>query len=218
MEPFRFKECVYIIEPTGQRAATLREFSSLLRDVPPASIFFHMHQSYLHMSLEAPEFMNDFSNWAAVSLEDRALAEKLANVAPFEFGSIDPDLRRRLSEIVDTHIAQHPEKADLPAKPFFFNSATTLIVDGPMVDDLLGLRSELASVHVSSIYFHVFFARLHHHQATDDFSAWVEQNYEAPAMVRAIRSIDPYMHTLESLRGILVRVIDRFASEVRRRA
>ncbi len=221
VEPFRFKECVYLVEPTGRWAGTLREFCRYLRTVPASSIFYHMHQYFLRSHFETPDFTNDFSNWAASHLEERALAEKLANIDPFEFASIDPHLRNHLLGVVEAYLNERPKVGDVPVTPFYFESSTTLVVDGPIANDLTELRTELAEIETSSLYYHVFLAHVDsgrgNGNGNDHFIRWLERNYDAQPLIDEILAIDPYMHSLEELRSLILRALDRHLPHVRQR-
>lgn len=220
VEPFRFMQCVYLVEPTGRRAGSLREFCDLLKVVPASSIFYHLHQSFLRHHFDLPDFTNDFSNWVATALGERALAEKLANIAPFDFERIDPDLRAHVCTVLNSYAEQHVASEHIPVAPFYFENATTLVIEGPLATDLTEFRAELATIETSSLYYHVFLTR---HQngggrQSDEFSDWLERNFEAQPLVAALRSVDPYMHTLEELRALVLSFLDRFSGQIRPRS
>lgn len=210
---FQFKECVVQVELTGRRVNTLREFATALKEVPPGSIFHHMHHFFFRHHLELPDYSNDFSNWLSTGIEDRALAEKFANVAPFQFSSVE-ELREHILSILDGYLALHPELGDRRTETFYFDTATTLVFSGLQVYTLAEFRSELARTEVSAIYYHFYEARLRRRLKTDDFTHWLEQCFIAEPLVKAIRGVDPYMHSLEQLRAIVLRLFDRYASNV----
>jgi hypothetical protein len=207
--PFQFNYCVVQVELTGRRAFTTRDFARLLGEVPNSSIFHHLHHTFLRNHLELPEFTNDFSNWAANELEDRALAEKLANVAPFHFPNVE-ELRGHLKSVVEDHMRARPQLADITVAPFHFDSGTTLVLTGETVNTLHDFKTALAAIETSAIYYHVYEARLRKHSDSDDFSGWFEDYFDAPELVAAIRGIDPYMHSLEHLRQLILGIIDRW--------
>ena len=211
--PFQFKECVVQVELTGRHAHTLREFSTGLREVPAGSIFHHMHHFFFRHHLELPDYSNDFSNWLASGIEDRALAEKFANVSPFQFSSVEA-LREHILAILDAYMAQHPELQDRRTETFYFDTATTLVFSGLQAYTLAEFRSELARTEVSAIYYHFYEARVRRSLKTDDFTHWLEQCFIAEPLVKAIRGVDPYMHSLEELRAIVLRLFDRYAGSV----
>lgn len=216
---FRFQRAVTQIEMTGLRASNLVEFNTIVRSVPDACIFHHVHQAFLRQHTVHPVFTNDFSAWvAARGSEQLPLAEKLANIAPFDIASLG-ELRRLIAEEVANFIATHPAGGAAPGPIFYFDLATTLVIPGNAVASMAALRVELGRCDASSIYYHFFEARMRRHRPVDDFSQWIEHVYEAPKLVAAIRGIDPYMHSLEELRILLIHILDRFGGEaVRRRA
>jgi hypothetical protein len=214
--PFQFRECVYLVEPTGRAAATAREFLQHLEEIPWPSILYHIQQSFLRHHFDLPVYTNDFSNWAATDLEDRVLAEKLANITISDFESVDTALREHICTVINDHLLHSP-LADVKVTPFFFDSATIIILKGPVALNYQEFRAELARVDETAIYFHCYAARWLQQgtAACDDFSYWFERNFEVPALVSALRGIDPYMHSLEGLRTLILRQLDHYAPSIR---
>jgi hypothetical protein len=82
-EPFEFTDYALLVMPTGRSASNLREFLNGIREVPVGVIHHHLYGAALHHQLRAWDHPNDFAIWAAESLEDHALAEKLAALDPY---------------------------------------------------------------------------------------------------------------------------------------
>ena len=91
IEPFEFKQCINISKSTGTKAVSLRELRDRLSSVSDESIFHHTYQYFLKGHIL--EYTNDFAHWAGESLEERALAERLSNIDPYDFKNIT-DLRK----------------------------------------------------------------------------------------------------------------------------
>jgi len=200
--PFRFFECTGLIRPTGKHAQDLSELLSLIRIVDPGVIYHHTHQYFLKAAVEAPEYYNDFAVWAARSLEERALAEKLANLDLYAFSGIEK-VRAALTEIVVSYLGENP--APRPARPgdaFYFNDAVTIVAEsGFAAESLPAFLEALDRVGTSSVYFHFFEARFRLRRPADDFSIWIEGDLGRPDLARKIRGLDPYQYSLEGLRG-----------------
>lgn len=208
---FHFYESVSIVKLTGQRASTLEELVNLLSEVDHEVIFHHMHQYFLKERAEAPDYPNDFAQWAAESLEDRVLAERLANVDPFEYESLE-ELREALIAIIDDHLEAQPYPRPVMAgKEFYFNQTFSLIMPtGKEAITLSQFREHLAQVDDSSIYYHMLEARLRLHKRGDDFSEWLEDCLGLSDLAGRIRRIDPYFTTLNDLRKEILALVDHY--------
>lgn len=206
--PFRFLECTSLIQPTGKHAQDLSELLSLIRVVDPGVIYHHTHQYFLKAAIETPEYPNDFSVWAARSLEERALAEKLANLDLYAFSEIE-QVRGALIEIIVSYLGENP--VPRPARTgdaFFFNDAVTIVAEtGFEADTLAAFVGALDRVGTSSIYFHFFEARYRLRRPADDFSVWIGAELNRPDLAQAIRGLDPYQYSLEGLRDRIVSLL-----------
>jgi len=66
----------------------------------------------------------------------------------------------------------------------------------------------LGNITIDSIYFHVFEARLRLEKGTNDFSSWIENSIGNKALADKISKLDPYTHTLEELRRVIIKIIE----------
>jgi hypothetical protein len=206
--PFRFFECTSLIRPTGRYAQDLSDMLSLIRIVDPGVIYHHTHQYFLKAAVETPEYPNDFAVWAARSLEESALAEKLANLDLYAFSEIE-QVRGALIEIIVRYLGGNP--APRPARTgdaFFFNDAVTIVAESGFAAETLPTFLEaLDRVGTSSIYFHFFEARFRLRRPADDFSVWIEGNLGRPDLARKVRGLDPYQYSLEGLRDRILSLL-----------
>jgi hypothetical protein len=216
-EPFVFVDYEGLVMPTGRRAANLREFLESLRAVPLDVIHHHLNHAALRHRFGAWDYPNDFAQWAATSLQDLALAEKLANLDPYAYGNLE----RARAEIVDL-LEQHLE--DLPMIPWArrgleFHFASGLYLALPSEREawsLKELRDALNDVALSSIFFHFHEARLRgEDDDSDDFSRWIEGQFGPHPVAHALRGLDFYFFSLEDLRQRLVSIFDEHGSEER---
>lgn len=209
---FEFKECVSIIKATGKRAAHLRELRDVIASVSDESIFHHTYQYFLKEHIL--EYTNDFAHWAGESLEERALAEHLSNVDPYNFSDIN-GVRNEILNVIDDYLGKFPEpRKAMKGDEFYFNETLTItfrvgIRARNLAEFLIGIKY----IEAGSIYYHFYEARMRLGSGVDDFSAWVEDVLGKKELAERIRSIDPFMHNLE---GIREHIIEEVESEVKR--
>ncbi len=207
-ETFVFRECVYLLKSTGRTAAHLREFKDMLALVPDESIFHHTCQYFLRSP--ALEYTNDFAHWAGENLGERVLAEYLSNIDPYGYATI-AELRKGLVEVVDVYLERFPEPREtLPGEEFHFNEAVTMIFPaGIRARNLAEFLTGIKYVDSNSIYYHFYEARMRLGSAVDDFSMWLEESLDKKELAAKIRSIDPFMHSVEGIREHLVEDIEK---------
>ena len=210
-EQFIFYECTALVRMTGRSASDLVEFVEIIKRVSAESIFHHMHQYFMKPHVRPPEYPNDFAEWAADALEDKTLAERLANLNPFEFSSIE-GVRGEIVRVVEDHM----RKSRLPrpvvmGKEFFFNDAVTLVIPtGFEASTLEEFVTAFDKVDSSSIYFHFYEARLRLGKEEDDFSRYFADSTDlnCPDLPKRIKTLDPYMYSTEVLRSKIKAMVE----------
>ncbi len=205
-EGFAFKESAIIRKSTGKKAATLREFRSLLVDISEKSLYYHIYQYFLKQELS--EYTNEFARWAGEFLEERALAEQLSNVDPYAFKD-SSSLRNELLAVVDHYQEQFPEPREVvPGHEFYFEETVTFtFLLGVKVRNLAEFLFGIKYVDISSIYYHFYEARVRH--GIDDFSRWMEDSLQEKALAEKVRAIDPFMNSLDRIRGYIVTAVEQ---------
>jgi hypothetical protein len=211
MEPFEFRQCVSILESTGKKARNLHELTEGIETVSDDCIFHHTYQYFLKGHVL--EYTNDFAHWAGEGLEERALAEQLSNIDPYDFKDII-DLRKELLHVISDYLEGFPEPREaMPGDEFFFNETVTFIFPaGIRARNLAEFVTALKYIDTASIYFHFYEARTRLGGGTDDFSRWIEDGFDKKELAERIRSIDPFMHSLESIKA---HIIEEVEEEVR---
>ncbi len=211
-ETFIFRECVNLVKSTGRTASHLREFREALALVPDESIFHHTCQYFLRGS--GLEYTNDFAHWAGEGLGERVLAEHLSNIDPYGYATVT-DLRKGLVEVIDVYLQNFPEPREaLPGAEFHFNEAVTLIFPaGIRARNLAEFLTGIKYVDSNSIYYHFYEARMRLGNDADDFSMWLEESLGKKELAAKIRSMDPFMHSVEGIREHLV---EEMEEELRR--
>ncbi len=204
---FEFKQCVIIIKSTGKKARNLRELRDALAIVSSGSIFHHTYQYLLKGHIL--EYTNDFSQWAGAGLEESALAERLSNIDPYVFSSIDT-LRAELLGAIDDYLKGFPEPRDaMPGDEFFFNETITLVFRaGVRVRNLAEFLMAIKYVDASSLYYHFFDARRRYEGKSNDFSQWFEEELGKKDLAEKLRFIDPFMHSLEGIRERIAAIVE----------
>ena len=209
-EPFEFKECIGILKATGKKARNLKELRDIVAVVSAGSIFHHTYQYFMRERFL--EYTNDFAQWAGEGLEERALAEELSNIDPYEFRDTE-EVRKRLLDIIGGYLERFPDPRDAMAgDEFYFNETVTIIYPaGIRAENLAEFLIAIRFIDVNAVYYHFYDARVR--LGTDDFSAWFERVIGKPALAEAVRAIDPFMHDLEWIRRYIAGAVE---IEVRR--
>jgi hypothetical protein len=209
-QPFRFSTSLILQESTGLRAATLPTLAKLLRDVPDSSIYYHTHHFLLQHHYLTPEPTNDFAYWVRQVLGEQAIGEVLASIDIMEHASLK-SLREALAGSIEKYLRLHPAarlKFVSPGEEFFFVKSVHVIMPTPYEASTLAQFFEaLHHVSVRSLYFHIFDARLRLGRQTNDFALWVTEQLGLTKLGEHIAHLDPYLHTLDALRSILLSLI-----------
>ncbi len=213
-EPFVFVGCIELQELLGEWAEDEKQLVDLLEQVPLDSIYYHTHSYFLRHRYIPTPFTNDFANWAALEVRDQVLAEKLAVVDPFEFDGLEP-LRDELISIIDEHLSR---MAIVPrvvfGEPFYFKQSRIIEVPtGREAWTLREFRNALSEVDISAIYYHMFEARIRLDRRESDFSIWLQKGLGLPELAEKVRTLHPYLGSLERLRSRLLVVCDEFLAK-----
>lgn len=209
-EPFRFHECILMVRPLGVRALNLREFLFALKSAGTDCVHHHFHQASLKHQFDIADYPNDFAQWAALQLEDAALGEKLGNLNPYHFESLEA-LQGKLVEIVEDHLFDSPFiPSAKPGMEFHFCTDTALVVDtGLEVHSLAQFRQSLERVDNSSLYYHFYESRFRlPGLRADDFSNFFEGGLGLPGLAEQVRSMEIYFTSLKEVRSNLMSLVD----------
>ncbi len=213
--PFWFSEYLLMPTPTGLRATNLREFLAHLRDLSEPALRYHLWESRLTLNPPTLEYPNDFALWAANALHDDKLAEKLSSVDPFEYENLT-QVREAMVDLLEEYVwelAHNPQV--LPGYEFNFCEGCAVVLHaGITVDTLREFCQGLQTVGLDSVYYHFVDARERlGDRKKDDFSHWIETNFDMPALVSDIRDIDVYFYTPMEIRDAVLALIQRHTEE-----
>ena len=211
IKPFRFSTSLILKESTGLRASTLPTMAKLLQLVPDSCIYYHTHHFLLRHHYLTPEPTNDFAYWATEVMGDDRLGELLAGIDVREHSSL-ASLRGALVRTVQDYLAAHPAfrfRFVAPGDEFFFIKSVHVVMPTPYTASTLEeFAHALRHVSIHSLYFHMFDARLRVGRTTNDFALWLGEQLGLAGLAEAITRLDPYSHTLESLRTMLLTLVD----------
>lgn len=209
-KPFRFYTSLILQESTGLRAATLPMLLKLLRTVPESSIYHHTHQFLLQHHYLTPEPSNDFAYWVSEVLGEEALGERLASIDILEHATLQ-SLREALVGAIEAYLTDHPTarlKFVSEGEEFFFAKSRHVIMPTRYTaSTLTEFAQALSRISIHSLYFHIFDARLRVGHPTNDFAIWLHEQLGLEELAADIVTLDPYAHTLETLRSILLALV-----------
>ena len=205
-EKFRIKDCALIAIASGARASTLRELRDNLASTSEASIYYHFWGSLLHPRFAEREYNNDFASWAARSLHDNVLAERLAVVDPTEFENLEA-MRGELIEIVDDRLDESENAPWFVAQDAFeFLRSQIVVFDtGKHAATPEELARFLPEISTSSVFYHFIDARRRlQGRHTDDFSAWLGCFPDAhESLCSRLGAIDANFSSLSELKSTI---------------
>ena len=207
MNEFQFRTKLDQTLLLGIKAKNAEELLEGIRVVPKSSIYYHTHRFLQQHHYLSPEPPNDFAYWISEVVNDALLGEKLSSIDIVQFHSIG-DLRKRLEELITSHLAAVENTVDCPrGEEFHFMASQTFAFSVPYVaHDLSEFRDILQRVSIASIYYHMFDATLRLEAGENDFSKWFRALGKSQ-LAEEVKRVDPYTHTLEGLRKrILVMV------------
>ena len=62
-----------------------------------------------------------------------------------------------------------------------------------------------------SLYYHFYEARIR--QGVDDFSTWIADTMDKQDLVASLRTIDPFMHSIEGIRQHITEIVEKALQE-----
>ena len=212
VQPFRFHTSVVLQESTGLRAVTLPELARTLRMVPLSSVYHHTHYFLLQHHYLTPAPSNDFAYWVTEVLGEEMLGELLSGVDTMEFSTLH-SLRKALVDTIESYLKHNPTarfKFAGSGEEFFFVKSVHIVIPTPYVaTNLEQFAKSLENVSIRSLYFHIFDARLRLGGPTNDFARWIGDQLNQKQLAEDIARLDPYSHTLEAVRSMVLSLIRR---------
>ena len=217
-EPFKFCTRLTLTEVTGRKAYNIGELLEGIKAADDAVIYHHTHRFIKQSHHLVPEGANDFAYWVANTVQADRLGEELTSIDIVRYNSL-ADLRGAFVGMLERHLAENPGpmRTVAPGREFHFMRAIRFSLPTDCAAaDYPGFIECLRNVSVSSLYLHVFEARLRPPYGVDDFSHWFRTNFNDEVVGREISRLDPYSYTLEGLRQRIIRIIEQRLPEVSR--
>lgn len=186
-----------------------------MRTLPESFIYTHTHNFLRQHQHLVPEPPSDFAVWAKQGLQDPELAESLAAIDTVSYAELK-ELRESLLKVLEKHLKSRGPGRTVPAgQEFPFLRSIRFSLPTPyMAWDLAEFAEGLGKASPSSLYLHIFEARLRPPLGVNDFSAWLERELGEKALSRKISRLDPYSHTLDGLRRTIVRLAEQRLEEL----
>jgi hypothetical protein len=212
-EPFRFFIRLSLAFATGRRAKSLADLLEGIRTAPESVIYHHTHRFLQQHQTLVPEPPNDFAYWITNVFSDESLGERLAAVDTVRFSSL-VELRTALAGVLEEHLASHSAAPVAEGKEFFFMSARRFSIATPFEAwDLTEFAAALKRVSISSLYLHIFEARLRPPLGVNDFSDWFRRELGEETLADRVQRMDPYTQTLEGLRARILEMVEKRLEE-----
>jgi len=218
VEPFKFCTRLTLTEVTGRKAYNTAELLEGIKAADDAVIYHHTHRFIKQSHHLVPEGANDFAYWVANTLQADRLGEELTSIDIVQYHSL-ADIKNAFVKMLVRHIAENPGpmRTVAPGREFHFMRAIRFSLPTECsATDYAGVIECLRKVSVSSLYLHVFEARLRPPYGVDDFSHWFKINFNDEIVGREISRLDPYSYTLEGLRQRIIRILEKRHAEVSR--
>lgn len=214
-EPFRFRTRATLTEVTGRRAFNIPELLEGLKAADDETVYHHTHRFIKQFHHLVPEGANDFAYWVTNTVQADRLGEELTAIDIVRYDSL-ADVRAAFVKIIERHLAENPGPARTvaPGREFHFMRAVRFsLPTACQASDYASFIDCLRAVSPSSLYLHVFEARLRPPYGVDDFSYWFKKEFGDKAVGREISRLDPYSYTLEGLRHRIIRIIEKRMQE-----
>ena len=209
--PFHFFTELHLTRLTGIIARNPVELLDGIKKVPISSIYHHTHRFLHQHHYLSPEPPNDFAYWLTNILNLRELGERFAVVNTVQFANME-NLRNVFIRILTEAVSQGNNITNCPeGDEFHFMSCVTFVLPTPYVaNDLKEFIEVLKKTSISSLYFHIFEAKMRLQQNENDFAVWFKSlGYDE--LARSIMRLDPYTMTLEGLRQKIIKLVRKYA-------
>jgi hypothetical protein len=144
-----------------------------------------------------------------LNLEERELSEELSNVDPYDYPDVNA-LRDELLRVIKVYLERFPEPRETrPGEQFFFSEAVTLVFKaGVRAKNLAEFLIAVKYVDLSSLYYHFYDSRHRLGGRRNDFSEWIAESLGKKELAEKLMAIDPFVHSLEGIRGRIVAAIE----------
>ena len=211
--PFHFIGCLELREMLGRKAADLQQLMAIIEEAPLDSIYYHTHSYFLRYEHGPTLFPSDFATWAAVSVRDRMVSERLGLIDPFEFKDLE-SLRAQIVSTIDDHLKSLWNVPRLiHGEPFEFIRSHIIEVDLQLhAGSLKEFRDQLSTVDRSALFNHICEAKIRKGRRSGDFVTWIgsEGGLALAPLADQVAAIQPLGLTLEGIRTRTLAILDHW--------
>jgi hypothetical protein len=136
------------------------------------------------------------------------LGEQLWAIDTIQTGSLRA-LREKIVGTLEAYLSEiEPRRSSPPGAAFHFMKSRSFVLKTSWrASTLEEFLSAIRQISTSSLYHHVFEARMRLERG-NDLSLWLEKELEETEVARAIARLDPYTQTLENLRQRIVFLVE----------
>lgn len=211
--PFYFYTRLHLVKLLGLKAKNPFELLEGIKKVPLSSIYYHTHRFLQQHHYLSPEPPNDFAYWLTNVLNLKELGEAFASVDTIGFRNME-ELRNEFIKILTEYISKGKPAVYSPeGQEFYFMSCVTFILPTNYVaNNLKEFVEILSKISISSLYFHIFEAKMRLEREENDFTAWFRGIGEEK-LAQELSRLDPYAITLEGLRQRIIRTVRKYARD-----
>ncbi|MBI1823838.1 MAG: hypothetical protein HY200_02115 [Nitrospirae bacterium] len=214
-QPFCFYTRLSLTFLTGIKAKNIQELLDYLKIAPPSVIYQHTHHFMEEHNNLVPEPPNDFSWWITHMLQDEILGERLAAIDTTQFKSLS-NLQQALVSCIEDHLKINRVLRQSPdGKEFHFMRTLRFSVPTPYrARDYSEFLECLKKVSSSSLYLHIFEAKLRSSLGINDFSHWFETELGEKSMAALIATPNLRSQTLNGLRLNIIGLVEKRIKEL----
>lgn len=220
IEPFKFRTRLILVQATGRKAKNITELLEGIRESDDTVIYHHTHRFLKQFHFLVPEPANDFAYWVNNMLQEEKLGEEIASVDIVRFNSLE-EIKQAFIGILERYLKSSPRqlRSVSPGKEFhFLRSIRFSVPTNYAASTYIEFVECLKKVSVSSLYLHIFEARLRPPYGIDDFSNWFATQFNDKEIHKSISRLDPYSYTLEGLRRRIIRILEQRIGEIQSNA
>lgn len=189
---------------------TVVDLAGKLREAPDSVVFNHAVTVLEERHYLTERYASDFANWAAAHLDLPTLAEQLAAIDVRDHPTV-ASLKAAIIAVLESFAEAEPGAAQREARrPFFLCRARRVVMATPYeAAGLEDFAEALRRVSARSIGYHFIEARLTRGLDLDDFSAWLRTLEGGAPLAEAVRRLDLYTNTLETIRARILEIVGR---------
>ena len=194
---------------TGIKADSLSSLYTSIEKVSESSIFYHLHHSYFRRHFTPTDNMNDFARWLWINIGEPSIAERIALINPFLFGSIKA-CRKKLEDSLKEYIGKVELFPRVPKdREFYFLEIRSFIhPTGYEAHNLKEFKKGIAQLSISGLFYHLIDSRIRTDRHTNDFSVWLSTELGEFSKAEAIEHLNLFSLNLWDIRNEIIDILE----------